>query len=276
MTFTYTFSGRVHPERTYVTLGPIPRCTIETRLADAVLVLDAHIVINNAQILVVANCHQKIEDLETLRNVIESVVQGAVDAFGYTEGRGYDVEITSVITSTGEQWTVFGVEIAAIQASKGDRPVTFGELYTLLTTPDQSQDETVSFGLMQLRIALGDLREAVRSPNLTAFFCYRAIETLRQCYLDPDKRDDEADRRDSWQRMGNELRIDRSWIGQIQEASILERHGSHKAMSGEQRVGLMLHTWKVVDRFIMSARNKFQPLSEEILSIPGFILQEGP
>ena len=276
MTFTYTFSGRVHPERAYVTLETIPRCTIETKFADAALVLDAHIVINNAQILIVANCQQRIEDLETLRIIIESVAQGAVDSFGYIEGRGYDVEISSVIASTGEQWTVFGVEIAAIQASKGDRPVSFGELYTLLTTRDQSQDETVSFRLMQLRIALGDLREAVRSPKLTAFFCYRAIESLRQCYLGPDERDDEAERRDSWKRMRNELRIDRSWISQIQEASTVERHGGHKEMSGEQRVDLMLHTWKVVDRFIMSAKNKFQPLSEEILSTPGFATQEEP
>ena len=152
--------------------------------------------------------------------------------------------------------------------------IPFGELYSLLTAPDQLRDEKASFRLTQLRIALGDLREAIRSPNLTAFFCYRAIESLRQCYLDPDKRDDEAERRNSWQLMRNELRVDRSWINQIQEASTLERHGILQAMSGEQRVNLMLHTWKVVDRFILSAKNQFQPLSEEILSIPGLAMQE--
>ena len=276
MTFTYTFSGTVHPERAYVTLGPIPRCRIETRLVDTVLAIDAHILISNAQILVVAICQEKIEDLETLRNTVESAVRGTVDAFGYTEGRGYDVEISSVISSTGEQRAVFGVEVAAIQATKGERPVSFGELYVLMTNPTQSQDEAASFRLMQLRIALGDLREAIRSVDHTALFCYRAIECLRQCYLDPNKQDDEAERRDSWQRMGNELSIDRSWIAQIQEASTLDRHGSHKAMSGEQRANLMLHTWKVVDRFILWVKNEFQPLSEEMLSVPGFATQEQP
>ena len=276
MAFTYTFSGRVHPERAYVTLGPIPGCRIETRLVDAVLAIDAHILINNAQILVVAICQEKIEDLETLRNTVESAVRGTVDAFGYTEGRGYDVEISSAISSTGEQWAVFGVEVAAIQSTKGERPVSFSELYALLTNPTQSQDESASFRLMQLRIALGDLREAIRSPNLTAFFCYRAIESLRQCYLDPEQRDNEAARRDSWQRMSNELSISKSWISQIQEASTLERHGSLKAMTGKQRVDLMSHTWKVVDRFIMSAKKNFQPLSEEILSVPSSAIQDGP
>ena len=175
MKYTYTLSGRVHPERTYVTLGPIPHCRIETRMGDATLALDAHIRIDNAQIMVVASCEERIENLETLRNSVESAVRGVVDAFEFIEGRGYDVEITSVIDSTGEQWTVFGVEIRALQESKNDRSVTFGELYALLTSQLQRQDETTSFRLMQLRIALGDLREAIRSTSLTGFFCFRAI-----------------------------------------------------------------------------------------------------
>ena len=268
MTFTYTFSGRVHPERTYVTLGPLPRCRIETRLDESVLTVDAHIMIDNAQILVVANSEERIEDIATLRNSVESAIRGIVDSFGYIEGRGYDIELTSVISSTGEQWAVFGVEIAALQVDKDERPVSFGELHSLLTDPAQSQDECVSFALMQLRIALGDLREAVRSHTHTAFFCLRAVECLRQCYLDPSEQDDGAARKASWQRMGDELRVDKSWIADLQDASVSERHGQLRTMSDKQRVELLLRTWKVVDRFIMSAKANFQPLSEDVLCIP--------
>ena len=268
MTFTYTFSGRVHPERTYVTIDGIPPCRIETRLTDSVLIVDTHIMIDNAQILVTADCEEQIDDLETLRNSVESTVRGIVDSFGYVEGRGYDLELTSVIASTGERWAVFGVEIGALQAEMDKRPVSFGELFSLLTSPTQPQDEHASFARMQLRIALGDLREAIRSPNLTAFFCFRAIECLRQCYLHPSKPDDGTARKASWQRMGDELCIDKSWIADLQDASVSERHGLLKAMSGKQRVDLMLRTWKVVDRFILSAKTNFQPLSADILSIP--------
>ena len=265
MKYTYTLSGRVHPERTYVTLGPIPHCRIETRMGDAPLVLDAHIRIDNAQIMVVASCEERIENLETLRNSVESAVRGVVDAFAFIEGRGYDVEITSVIDSTGEQWTVFGVEIRALQESKNDRSVTFGELYVLLTSQLQRQDETTSFRLMQLRIALGDLREAIRSTSLTGFFCFRAIECLRQCYVDPENQDEIAARRDSWERMRQTLCISRSWFSQIENFATPERHGRIRPMSGNERTNILLHTWQVVDRFILSAQNGFKPLAADVL-----------
>ena len=261
----YTFAGKVLPERAFVTLGPIPRIKIRTILTDDVMDLDAHVVINSAQVMVVVRSAKPIDNLETLRNTVESVVRGIVDAFGYIEGRGYDVEMTSVIDSTGGQWQIFPIEIAAIQATKDDRPVTFGELHALLNSTAPTVDEDVSFRLMQLRLALGDLREAVRSIDHSAFFCYRAIECLRQCYVEPRGQASDASRKASWVRMREELCIARSWIDQIEEAGTVERHGGHKAMSGEQRIALMMKTWKVVDRFIMSGKVGFRPLSEELL-----------
>ena len=130
--------------------------------------------------------------------------------------------------------------------------------------------------MVQLRSALADLREAIRLPDYAAFFCYRAIECLRQCYLDPNSQEDKAERRDSWSRMANELCIDKSWIIHIQEASTVNRHGRYIGLTERQRVDLMLRTWKVVDRFIMSAKNNFQPLSEEVLSVPDITGQELP
>ena len=263
--FTYTFSGKVLPERAFVTLGPIPRMGVRTILTDGAMDYDAQVIINTAQIIVVVNSHDSIDDLETLRNSVEALVRGVVDAFGYIEGRGYDVEITSVVDSTGDIWQVFPVEIAAIQATKNERPLTFGELHALLNPKADAFDEESTFRTMQLRIALGDLREAIRSIDHTALFCYRAIECLRQCYGDRDGQDDDASRRAAWLRMREELCIARSWIDDIEKASIRERHGDHRATSGEQRTALMLRTWKVVDRFLMSAKLGFQPLSEELL-----------
>ena len=253
------------PERAFVTLGPIPRMGIRTILTEGVMDFDAQVVISTAQIIVVVHSHDSIDDLETLRNSVETVVRGVVDAFGYIEGRGYDIEITSVVDSTGNSWQVFPVEIAAIQATKNERPLTFGELHALLHPEADAFDDESTFRMMQLRIALGDLREAIRSIDHSALFCYRAVECLRQCYGDRDGQDDDACRRASWVRMREELCISRSWLEDIEKASIRERHGGHRAMSGEQRAALMLRTWKVVDRFAMSAKLGFQPLSEEVL-----------
>ena len=263
--FNYTFAGKVLPERTYVTLGPIPRLKIRTDLGHKVNEISADVVINTAQIMVVARSVEPFNNLETLRNSIESTVRGIVDAYGYIEGRGYDVEITSVIDSTGNQYRVFPIEMDTLQATKGERPVKFSELFALLVHQHGSIGDPSGYRMMQLRSALGDLREAIRKLDRSALFCYRAIECLRQCYVEEDEPDNDDTRRASWNRMSKELRIGQSWISDIQEASKVVRHGGHSITTGGQRSELMRRTWQVVDRFIMSASLGFQPLSEEML-----------
>ena len=265
--FVYTFAGKVLPERAYVTIGPIRPMKVQIILLDGVLEYEAHIFINTAQIMFVARSNEPIENLETLRNSVEQVVRSIVDAFGYIEGRGYDVEITSAVDSSGQRSQVFPVEIGAIQAAKGERPLTLGELLDLLNSGAGDAGGEGAFKLMQLRLALSDLREAIRSIDHSAFFCFRAIECVRQCYVEEGEEDNNRARRDSWSRMRKELRIDRSWVKEIEDASMVERHGRHRATTGEQRTALMLRTWKVIDRFIMSAKSGFQPLSEDVPSL---------
>ena len=266
--FTYTFFGKVLPERTFVTLGPIPKMKIQTILPDGNMDYEAQVVIDTAQIMVVAHSPISIADLETLRNSVEKVVRGIVDAFGYIEGRGYDVELTSAIDSAGDRWQIFPIEIGAIQATKNERPLPFGELCGLLIAGAGVLGNDAGFKLSQLRIALGDLREAIRSIDHSAFFCYRAIECLRQCYLELNSPISDATRKDSWERMREELCIGRSWIDDIETASIPERHGGHEGTKAEGRNALMIRTWRVIDRFVMSAQMGFNPLSERMLEWP--------
>ena len=60
--FTYTLTGKVLPERAFVTVGPIPRLRIKTILAGGYLDLEARVVINNAQIIVVVHSSTLIDN----------------------------------------------------------------------------------------------------------------------------------------------------------------------------------------------------------------------
>ena len=60
--FTYTLTGKVLPERAFVTVGPIPRLRIKTILAGGYLDLEARVVINNAQIIVVVHSSTVIDN----------------------------------------------------------------------------------------------------------------------------------------------------------------------------------------------------------------------
>ncbi len=257
---TYIFNGKVLPERASVTIGPIEPVTVV--VPDIPLRFQAIITICASQILITVNNDNSINDLETLRNCVEAIVRNIVDAYGYIEGRGYDVEIASVIDSVGGDWMVFPIAIRQSHESKSDRPVTFPDLYRLLRHSGQRDDDVVAFKLNQLRRALADLREAIRSPADTDLFCYRAIECIRQCYLDSNEKDNDSERKRSWERMRKELRICRSWFSTLENASVVQRHGGLMGRTANERVEAMLRAWRVVDRFIMSAKDSFRPLPE--------------
>ena len=269
--FSYTFTGRVLPERTYVSfqrdgvsLAPLENEVESTfQSGDDVRVAKLHMrtVINNAQIIV--NVGSEIEvGLEVLRDIVETVAKSYIDAYGYLEGRGHHVEMTSAIDSTGTKWQVFGVQEPAIQATKGNRPdsgIAFGVLFGKAEYDEQ-------YRARQLRRALSDLQSAITTPDDTAFFCYRAIECLRHCYEDSSNEDtSDEERKAAWGRMRSALCFERSWIEDIERLSKEQRHGNQFLIPREVRQMVMQRTWKIVDRFIMSANAGFEPLSESVL-----------
>lgn len=243
---TYFFSGRVIPERAAVTVSP---SKFRASVREAALDFEAEISIGVSQVSVVVQTAKEVKDLPTLRNYVEQLVRTEVDAFGYLEGRGYDVEITSVTSADGQPLVVFGVEIRELQESKSERPVSFEELWKLLWDAKAAP----------LRRALGDLREAIRAPLDTGFFCYRAVESLRQGFVEPEDGDSKGA---SWERLRNALCIDRSWIDELQKFGNPQRHGATPYMSGEERLLAMRLAWKVVDRLVEYVKRDFQPLSQ--------------
>ena len=269
--FTYVFTGTVLPERANVHIGIPPdrplSCVLNIPDAQAIQ-FDASIAINASQVAVVIKSPQQIDDLPTLKNYVEYFVRSVVDAFGYLEGRGYDVEITSLVGQRdGEPWsslpvwTVYGVEIAGLQETKSERPLSIGEIMPLLfnTPPQGGSVNAVVPG--QLRQAIADLREAIRSPHDTGLFCFRAIESIRQCFVLPD--DDDDDHKISWIRMGHALRIDETWSKDLAKVSTLQRHGIGQYMSGQEREAAMQRAWKVVDRFMVYVQGGLVPLTED-------------
>ena len=224
--------------------------------------------ISYSQLAVIVKSQSQIDDLFTLRNYVELIIRSFLDAFAYLEGRAYDVEFTSVVGhqdgepwSTLPVWTVFGVEMPALQERKSERPISFeGLLPLLLDVPPQ---DDISPGVQVaaprlLRAALADLRESIKSPHDTAFFAYRAIESVRQFFV---YEEDGTETKHSWDRMGKALRIDSSWTKDLAPASQLQRHGAGMFMDGEKRLQAMLRAWIVVDRFVLFIKNGFEPLS---------------
>jgi len=240
---TYVFTGRVMPERANVNVSAFQ---VQLLATDAGVSGNAIVSIDVSQVSVMLNTETVNVDLHTLKNYMEYIVRNLVDALGYLSGCGYDVEITSVTEPDGKQ-TVFGVGILELGETKRERPLEFPKLIEVI---NKSQ---------HLRRALGDLREAIRSSSDTGFFCYRAIECIRQSFK---REEDGKDDSPSWERLRDALCIDRSWINYLIKFAKPQRHGETPYMSGKDRDSAMQHAWKVVDRFCVYVQRGFQKLPE--------------
>lgn len=235
----YTFSGKVLPERTNVS---IPTIELNMKAIGTNISGTATIYILLSQVSVILNTNSD-SDLPTLKNYMEYLIRTYIDAYGYLFGRGYDVEITSAINPEGN-YTVFGVGIPELEESQNDRPLSFQQLVTAMNKS------------YYLHRALGDLREAIRSPIDTGFFCYRAIESIRQNF-----KKEENDDAKSWVNLRKSLLIDRSWIDKVKKFADPVRHGDATYISGEDRILVMQHAWKVIDRFCLYVHKDFNDLS---------------
>src|SRR5436853_2850400 len=208
----YIFTGRVLPERAYFSIStPLH---LENLHEEAGLSFSTKLSIDVAQISAEVVINKGNTDLFTLKNIVEGTISAVIDAFGYITGRGYDVEIISAIDENAKQ-TVFGVSVPVIEESQSKRPL---DLASVLRNFANSR---------YLIPALADLRESIRSAH-SGFYCYRAIECVRQHFYQSD---DGKDRDQSWQRLREALKVDRNWIDDIGKYGLPQRHGEGKFIS---------------------------------------------
>lgn len=246
---TYIFTGKVLPERADV---HIPTMTIDISSNTEGAQLEGRIIISikysqiSATLIVETN-----QDVPTLKNSVEHMVKTLVDSFGYLSGRGYDTEITTCTDSQGNL-TVFGIGIPELESEASQRPLNLIDLYTRSVSPSKD-----------LQHALGNLRESIRSQWDTGFFCYRAVECIRKYFVQEGDSNDNS----SWERLRGTLRIDRSWIDVIKNTADEQRHGYTPEFTYEERVRIMKHAWKIIDRFSIFMMNNQENLSESDFEI---------
>ncbi len=250
--FTCVVSGRVIPERTWVTLNRVP---YRFEIVWDEQSFNALVVVSYAQVMVSLHSEKPITIDKTLHNRVTTFIRMLIDTYGYVEGRGLDVEITSIIDPDSGSYKVPSVQIDSLRRSESGREYNYDTLFKLLFAGGLTQTKQT-----QCRRALADLREAILSHDDTGLYCYRAVESIRQCYLDPKDRDDDSP---SWERMRNSLRIARPWLDDLKKNYRNPlAHGKEVGMSGEEREQAMHRAWKVMDRFFVSALKDFQPLDK--------------
>lgn len=188
----------------------------------------------------------------TLRNYVDQVIRILVDSNNYLRGQGLDIEITS-ITDEKNAHIVFGVDIVRFAGSEKDIKANFNRMLRLAEKSPH------------LRLALSNLRDAIRRPSDTGFHSYRAIECIRQAFRESDDEEETKEEKEkSWKRMNDSLQIQKEFSKYLTRYANPQRHGWYKAMIEGERVEAMERAREIVDRFCTYLeRNELQPNDTE-------------
>ena len=165
-----------------------------------------------------------------------------LDVAGYFYGYGYDAEIVQMIRPDTPQKHVFGINVPALEGIVTEAGIQVGHIFSALGKPQGDY----------LRLALADLREAIKSPKDTGFFCYRAIESLKNCCA---KRSNVANVNDGWEFFRRTYDFDKNEIMSIKAFADDVRHGNYSNVNGitdKDRADTFRKTWKMVNTYILA------------------------
>jgi hypothetical protein len=234
----YTFSGKVFPERANVSITQV---RARLRASGGEIDGELRYYVALSQVTATFVCDTAVSNIWTLKNYVEDAIRVALDGLGYTLGCGYDLEVTSMIDSLGNRPVIFGVGVPVLEKVAAEAGVKFEDIMDLF------KESTGGY----LQHCLADLREAIRVPKDTGFFCFRAIESLRQFFIhERGAKDDKS----SWQMFRESLDVDRTDIDTIKGFADPIRHGHSTEITDDQRATVFRLTWGVVNKFIKYAK----------------------
>lgn len=174
-------------------------------------------------------------DLETLRNLVHTAVRPMLDAVGFNQGAAYDLDVTSAVLPSGEH-VGFQARIETLGTPSRNHLLPVQEMLTL------AGEDTC------LTQALADLREAIKQPTDTGFFCLRAVEALSHHWNVAKNR-----KRHELEKC---LRIDPQVWEFLKKLADKRRHGNvSTGISAADRFTALRVAWLVVERFALMKAN---------------------
>lgn len=241
----FVFTGRVIPERSGFDYDQTVILD-EVQVGAAELKFRVEFQIRRAQVIALVDAEDSA-DVLTIRNYLGQVIRRLIDTVTYLSGGTHDLEITSVLKPDG-QFIVFDASLVGLQI--GEKALNLQEVWTALIA-----HATLSSYAAQ---ALADLREAIRHPHDTGFSAYHGIDAIRQSFAAPS---DGTDRRKSFNRMRDSLRVERSYMDWVGEFRKTQAHAAPQFMTGEQRFQAAHRLWRILHRFLVYILRGGIPLS---------------
>ncbi len=231
----YILIGIVHPERAQISIGPFElKFFNPTTKNEGIIKL--RILLNQITVYIYSSSEWDIFDL---RNFVKQHVSDQLAIIGYLKGYAYDVEIKQILNEEKGINYVYGVDIPCIEERNQKKPLN--ECFNQIRILSYSESG------VYIRHCFNDLSMAMRQPDDTAFYCFRALESLRQycrIHFNIEKENDQ------WKKLGDLSGTNKDDISFIRGKAFPSRHGDFVRITDEDRRSMFLKTWDVVDAFI--------------------------
>lgn len=236
----YIFQGKVLPERAHVNLQI---GELEFQAHDAPpLRLSVNILLNQVAVYALTDD----EDIFTLRNFVHDFLSGHLSVLGFTHGHAYEVELTRVLTPDKSIDYVFGIEMPCIAQQQERRHSALSpEALGMLTMASHGH---------YLRRFFTDFTLAMKHAIDTGFYCYRALEALRQhCAAAGGLAANRDNKIAQWELFRTVTQTCREEMVPITSAAEVVRHGGVEHITDEQRQRLLVGTWTIAERYLRHA-----------------------
>jgi hypothetical protein len=236
---TYLFFGRLIPERALLDFSEV---AIGVPSQFDVPVGQLYIQIIKSQVLIRFVTESEVSNILTLKNIVDDATRMLLDAVGFCYGYGYDLEIVSMQRPDSAQMAVFGIDIPSLKDVGIKNGISVKDVMATLAKSDG----------YYFRHALADAREAIRTPQDTGFFCYRAIESLKNCYA--SRGGIASDPAEAWEAFRAHYLISEDSVMRVKHFADPIRHGNYAQaapISDKERSEVFDITWGIINAFVV-------------------------
>jgi len=234
----YILKGIVHPERATLTLEkPIKPIEVIHYSSGKKLDIELNILCNQITIWIETTDEWDIYDL---RNVGRHFVLSFCSVLTFIHGYYYEIEIYQILCKEKQIDVVFGIDTPCISNRASIKSLKNNFKNILNVTSDET-------GVFFVR-CFKDLNLALKDSEDTAFYCFRAIECLRQyCKYKYKIKDKDG----QWKKVWEISNYSREYIKCIENGAGYIRHGDDLLKSdASDREDYLIKTWNVIENFI--------------------------
>jgi hypothetical protein len=248
--FNYQFTGYIEPQE-ILEFNKVTLRSCDTHSLGANIAGDIEILLNEYSVIITFVTNYNFDnDLETLKNSLEYFVNNFLSACNYFYGTCARCRLTQGLYNYKQLYS-FLPKNRSLFNKINERPF-----------PPKEVAE-ISLKDPQISRAITQATEALKYPIDTGFFCYRALEALRQTFIADGVMDNDEIRLKSWKEMGKILKVELSYIELIKNNAGIFRHGKVKNINGADIQEMIDRTWKIIDRFLVYAHNGKKPFGSE-------------